>query len=314
VLTVKVMRIGTTLLWVVMTVVQLASTASIPQNKPALQQDFGYLGVRREHVQWPTPEELVSQLHSPNDQLRLDALHLLGLTDKEAHHPASPFTVVGQKVLTPDQIQLTYAALGQDSTQQAIIAIQDSEGQMTYAAVGVQTMKGWSRIAVFDCWCKYEMYSGQDALTKFVQLRPATQATLTTPQHFELVLRASGGGSGIYTQNEIHFRIRNNQIHEVLSFISRFRTGCARATKTPCEHLEARWFYPNAAIENKRGGVLVTAEGDFNPTSAQKMEWDIRALQNRHLQPAKCESFVWEEGAFQYKPAGKEIVCPEERP
>jgi hypothetical protein len=280
-------------------------------HNAAKHPDFGYVEVRREPAAWPTPEILVSRLRSSDEHVRLSALRLIGLTDKQAYHPiwsaGSPSGVVGQEVVIPDDIRLMYAALGVDPTLQAVIAVLDTEGQMTYAAVGVPTPKGWERIAVFDCWCKYEMYSGQDTIGEFVQLNPAPQSSRTNPQRFELVLRASGGGTGVYSQNEVHFRIRDGQLVDVLSFVSRYRNGCE--AKPSCEHLEARWFYPSA-VRDRPGGVLVTAQGDFNSASAQQVDWRIRALQNRHLRSAKCESYEWKEPAFRYVSIGEETACP----
>jgi hypothetical protein len=42
----------------------------------------------------------------------------------------------------------------------------------------------------------------------------------TTPQRQELALRASGGGTGIYTQNEAHFRLFHGELRHriVLGF------------------------------------------------------------------------------------------------
>jgi len=88
-------------------------------------------------------------------QVRLKGLLLIGVTEEQAHHAvwarASPTKVIGQEVATPDRVQLTSAALGSDAAQQAIIAVQDSEEQMAYAAVGVASTKGWERAAAFDC-------------------------------------------------------------------------------------------------------------------------------------------------------------------
>jgi hypothetical protein len=288
------------------------SPSLFPQDdKASWQPDFGSLDVRREPTEWPTPEVLVSQLRSNDDHVRLGALRLMGLTDKAAYHSiwsqTSPSTVVGQKLLKPDDIRLMYAALGPDSTQQAVIAVLDKEGQMALAAVGVPTAKGWKRLAVFDCWCKYDMRSAEDALGQFIQLHPAPEFDPTWPQHFELVFHASGGGTGIYGQNEAHFRVRNGRLVPVLSFVSRRERGCE--TKTSCDHLEARWFY-TSVVQDKPGGLLVTVEGDFNPMSAQKVDWEIRDLQNRYLRSAKCESYAWKETAFRYVAVGKSTRCP----
>jgi hypothetical protein len=288
------------------------SPSLFPQDDKATRQpDFGYLDVRREPAEWPTPERLVSQLRSSDDQVRLNALRLMGLTDKEAYHSiwsqTSPSTVVGQKLLKPDDIRLMYAALGPDSTQQAVIAVLDREGQMAYAALAAPTARGWKRVAVFDCWCKYDMGSAVDALGEFIQLHPAPEFNQTSPQHFELVFHASGGGTGVYGQNEVHFRVRSGRLVPVLSFVSRLERGCE--TKASCDHLEARWFYPSA-VQDKPGGLLVTVEGDFNPTGTQRVDWEIRELQNRYLRSARCESYEWKEAAFRYMTVGKSTICP----
>jgi hypothetical protein len=84
----------------------------------------GYLDVFTEQANWPSPEAVAQDLGSTGAATRLKALHLLGLTDEASHEtvweggrPMPP------RVVRPDQIELTYAALGEDATQQAVIAI-----------------------------------------------------------------------------------------------------------------------------------------------------------------------------------------------
>ena len=288
----------------------LVPWAAHGQAAPAFEEEVGYLGVSRERVAWPTPESLVAQLRSPIDQVRLKALLLMGLTEEQAHHAvwaqAWPTRVIGQEVATPDRVQLTYAALGNDAAQQAIIAAQDSGGQMTYAAVGVASPKGWVRVAAFNCWCKYEMYSGQDALGEFVQLRPAPQRSPETPQRSELVLKASGGGTGIYTQNEAHFRLHDGEVLRVLSFVSEFRS-CPLANECT---FEKRWFSP-AVVHGQAGGVLVESRGRGRYTAGNGLgiEASIRPLENRHLGPATCREYERDEEKFQHTPAGAAEPC-----
>jgi len=74
------------------------------------------------------------------------------------------------------------------------------------------------------------MYRGQDALAATVQIIPAPGPERRVPERFELVMRASGGGTGIYTQNEVHFPIHHGKPHGVISFESRHRScDCTRA-------------------------------------------------------------------------------------
>jgi len=171
--------------------------------------DTGELTVTNSRVSWPRPEEVLADLRSANDDTRLHAMYLIGVSDKEAHRnvwaQTSPTKILGQKVVTPDQIQLKYAVLGTDETKAAVLAVQAE--QMMYAAVALPYKNGWERIALLNCWCKYELGTSHDALDDFVQVVPAPDSRPDTAARYELVLRASGGGSGIYVQDEGHYRI-----------------------------------------------------------------------------------------------------------
>ena len=65
-------------------------------------EEFGYLFVAHDHVRWPSPESLLHDLRSPDDAVRRRALLLLGAGEQG----------IGQPVITPDQIAVYYAALG----------------------------------------------------------------------------------------------------------------------------------------------------------------------------------------------------------
>jgi len=195
-----------------------AQTSEAPAN-----QDVGSLAVHTERTAWPSPESVAAGLRSSDDQDRIKALVLLGLSEDQ-----DKITVWDQKsgkplpekqVLPVDIVQLFYAALGSDDTRAAVLAVAAS--QMTYAAVAIPSDKGWTRIATFDCWCKYDMNGPRDVLSEFVQLHYFFErGGLPNPQHYELVLRASGGGSGIYVQDEAHYRIRHGELRLVMSFTS----------------------------------------------------------------------------------------------
>jgi len=276
-------------------------SAAAQESIPVPIEESGYLGIRHYHVQWPTPESLVNDLRSKNDSVRLNALRLLGFNEQEANTTiwaqTSPTKVIGEAVVTPDQIELEYAALGEDATQQAILAVHATQKQLTFAAVAVPRPQGWERIAVFDCWCKYEMYLGQNALAESVQVRPAPDPSPSTPEHFELILRASGGGTGIYTQNEGHFRIRDNELHNVLSFVSR-RRACPPSE--PCK-IERRWFY-TTAFGNATGGILFEGRGGYASTSQPLVDYTVRDLEVRMLQEVTCSTYRWDQQSFRYEP------------
>jgi hypothetical protein len=277
------------------------------QSKPVWHEAFGVLESRTDTEHWPTPEALVKDLRSSDPQTRLEGLRLLGLEDSQTHRKiwaqTSPTRVIGEDVITPDKVQLTYAALGNDSTQQAILAVQSM--QMTYAAVAVPTNHGWKRIAVFSCWCKYEMTAGEDTLDDFVQLTLAPSGAEEMPWRFELVLSASGGGTGIYEKDEAHYRMINGQLRQVMAFISAKRS-CPMAD--PCD-LTKRWFTSTGA-KGHAAGILVEARGRFPQNlNGSRPASEVRELEDRHLQSTSCQVYNWNEKAFRYTPAGPFQPC-----
>jgi hypothetical protein len=283
-------------------------SAAAQESTPAPARDSGYLEVRHDHTPWPTPELLVKDLRSNDDKVRLQALRLLGFAEQERHTTiwaqTSPTEVIGEAVVAPDQIELGYAALGEDATQQAILAVQASQKQLTFTAVATPKADGWERIAAFDCWCKYEMYLGRDALAESVQVRPAPEPGPRTPEHFELILRASGGGTGIYTQNEGHFRIRDNELRNVLSFVSRRRSCPA---PEPCK-IERRWFY-TTAFGSVVGGVLVEGRGSYASTNQPLVDYTLRDLEVRMLREVTCSTYRWDQQSFRYEPFSAANPC-----
>lgn len=292
--------------------VLISVTAAAQESKPAGPEDTGYLHVDRTHTAWPSPESLVQGLRSRDDGVHLKALRLLGFGDQETHvevwSQTQPSRPVGQAVVTPDRIEASYAALGEDVTRQVIVAVEADQKQMTFAAVAVPAARGWERIATFDCWCKYEMYQGRDPLAESVQLRSAPEPGPQAPQHFELILRASGGGTGIYTQNEGHFRMHQGELRLVMTLVSR-RRSCDPTGPAPhwCD-VEKRWFY-TAGFGNVLGGALVTTRGRFPSDNAPEVLWFLRDLENRSLGEPTCSTYKWNAQSFQYEPVAATDPC-----
>ena len=255
--------------------------------------------IDREHVYWTSPESVLNGLRSSNDETRLSALKLAGLSDQQAHQAIwsegneGPSKVIGQEVVTPNRTQLMYASIGDDSTQQAILVL-DSSLQLTVAAVAVQKGIRWERVAVLICWCKYDMNLDQDALAEFVSLRGNSETDPTKPKHYELVVHSSGGGTGVYSQTETHFRIHRNELRNVISFISRYSNG------TPTVELERRWFTFAQIPDGTLRGVLVEAKGSWQPDKSPEIQWTVRGLRDRHLQKISCTAYRWEERSFRY--------------
>lgn len=259
----------------------------------------GYLGINVHRVAWPSPESLVNQLQSKKQEVRLKALKLLG-----AHRPwikvwsqTSPSRVIGKRVVAPDQVRLTYASLGAGPTQDAVIAVDLEQTQTVLAAVAIPKKSGWERIGVSSCWCKYEMYLDRDVLATTVQMRPAPDNP-AAGRRFELVLRASTGGTGTYTQHEDHFRIWHGDLQAVISFESRHLSCDPTASGEPCS-LHKRWFYATS-FGKVLGGVLISAQGSFRRRRQPPYEWILRQLQYGHLKTFSCSTYQWDAETFQY--------------
>jgi hypothetical protein len=274
---------------------------------PKNVEDDSNLYVHREHVTWPFPEYLLNNLRSSNDQIRLDALKLAGLTDEQAHEAVwssghdSPAKIISQNVVTPDRTELMYAALSEGASEQAIIAFEVRSLQSTYAAVAVQKGKGWERIAAMTCWCKYDMNPDQDMLAEFVSLRPGAESPLGKPQHYELVVHSSGGGTGIYTQYEAHFRVFRNELGNSLQFVRRFRSNIPTGPTPASVLLERRWFTMAPIANGVWGGILVEAKGTFVADRFPEIEWDVLRLQDMHLQRITCVAYRWNAESFRYE-------------
>jgi hypothetical protein len=280
-----------------------------PPIQAATKDDFGQLSVRLEHMAWPSPASIVRDLRSQDDGVRFKALLLLGVSEKLARIPVwsntTPSVVTGSEVVKPEQVELRYAALGSDETQQAIVVAQYVG---TFATAAVATPKsngtGWERIAIFDCGCKYE----RNVLDEFVSL---SQALEPSP-HFELVLRASGGGTGIYTQNEAHFRLYRGEMKAVISFVSRVQSFATGTPQQPSHwEIERRWFDPALPVslpDGRSESVAVLVESQAEAALAT-IDCLIPELQDRYLKRITCRPFRWNPKVFNYEPVSGPDPC-----
>ena len=266
---------------------------------PVLDQSLGSIVLWRTHTPWPKPESVVDGLRSADAQTRLAALGEMGVAGRSAYvverSDKPPYPVIGKQVVAPDEVRLIYAALGDSAQQQAIVAMYWL--QIVHAAVAIPTATGWQRIALLDCWCKYDL--SPDALSNFVKIEAAPAVGADIPEHFELVVHGSGGGSGVYTQTEAHFRVHRGELDKVLSFTSRHYSQDPTSPR-PEEMLLRSWFYVSP-VENSPGGVLVQAKGDFIGDNPPPAFFQVRNLEIRDLQHFHCTEFKWDEQAFRYE-------------
>jgi len=156
---------------------------------------IGELRVNRTHATWTSPESLARDLRSDDKAVRLKALRLVGTdtNNEELLADAVP------------EIELRYASLGEDRTKQAIVMVEASS--YAYAAIAVPSANAWVRIAVFECWCKYE----NTLLDDFVRVEYTHRGSQ------DLLLRASGGGTGLYEQTEARFALKGGELRKVSS-------------------------------------------------------------------------------------------------
>ncbi len=273
-------------------------------------EDVGSIHISREHVRWPAPSDLVGDLRSPDKQVRLKAFHLAGLSADDTEDTVwsrdTPSKAIGHAVVMPSQRQLRFAALGDDSSEQAIIAFEILQKSMLYVAVAVHTAQGWERIAASSCWCKYDVDASRDALVNFAQLQAAPEPSSANPQHYELVLRASGGGTGIYQQDEARFRVYHGELRTVLSFVSEHRENSS-AGPTPSLLLERRWFRAGPLSDGTWGGILVEAQGRYPAEKFPEIERQIKPLQDRHLDQISCQNYRWNVPQFLYHPVNASL-------
>jgi hypothetical protein len=296
--------------------IALASLAFLfppSEAKAATQEDFGQLIVRRDHVNWPSPLSVIRDLSSPDSNVRFKALLLVGVPEKLARIPvwnnATPAAVIGSEVVKPEQIGIRYAALGSDETQQAIVVAQ-VVGTYAFAAVAAQKLNGWERIAQFNCWCKYDAKSVIDS---FVSLSVAPDAARGDEnRRYELVLRASGGGTGLYRQDEVHFRLYKGEMKAVISFVSRVQSVPITGNPPPYLQIERRWFYPTLPIrlpEGRSESAAVLVESRGKTAVPPDVFFSLRQLQDRYLKGISCRTFRWDQVRFRYEPVTFANAC-----
>jgi hypothetical protein len=197
----------------------------------------------------------------------------------------------------PSEVELRYASLGTNDEQQAIVTVRMAP--MLFGAVAVEERGVWHHVANFSCWCKYE---AGDLIGKFVQIETGPDGGS------ELVLHASGGGTGVYTQNEARFRYYHGELHLVFSFVSRFRT-CDPTAPGPNQcQVERRWFYPQD-LESIPGSVLVESRLSFSSNSVPEVQFDSRDLELSRAKTFSCRAYTWNKEKLLYTQSSTSKPC-----
>lgn len=242
------------------------------------EADLGPLTMDYSHVPWPPPEQLLGDLRATEDEVRGRALALIGVPEKLG---SNDFGAI-------DETMLRYATLGDNEALQAIVGVR--QGPMVFGAVAAQKGNRWERIAAFSCWCKYEK---GDLLREVIRVVPAPGVSE------ELVLRASGGGTGIYSQQETRFRYLRGALQPVFTFVSHRRT-CEPA-RAFCE-VERRWFHVHY-WDAVAGGVLMESHFKIFPSADPGLELNsVRELETAHARNFSCKTYRWDVARVRYVP------------
>lgn len=241
------------------------------------EEDLGYVTLVRDHVAWPSPEEVIRGLRDSDGRRRGQAFDSMG---------------IGSTAM-PRQVALRFASLSSGSAQQAILTVDLGEARhgMVYGAIATEKANGWERIAAFSCWCKYER---GDLLSNF------TEVIRGADGEDELVVRASGGGTGIVVQDEVHFRMFGGELRTVLHFVS-FRRNCNAGSPGHfrCD-FESRRFL--IAPGDAGQAFVVTASGGFDAWKASTAEFERGDLELRHTSRLSCRAYRWIPERFVYLP------------
>jgi len=236
---------------------------------------------------WTSPESLLRDLQSPEKAVRLRVLRLLGVEATEFFDENRP------------EVSLRYASLGNDQTRQAIIQV--AALSRAYAVVAVPTADGWERIATFDSILRYRT---QPTLNDLLRVEFADHDDVYPGIPFkrpavELVLRASGGGSGLYEETEDRFWMHNGEFRHVLTFVTKYDSFIAGSGGMTVH--ERRWF---------RDSQLVEARATVS--SEEEISWDL--TEPTRFKSVSCTPYKWDAASFKYVRSGPARPCKHEPP
>jgi hypothetical protein len=151
------------------------------------------------HVAVPSPTEFLNQLLSPDSQVRIKALQLVGVSKLFLMQK----TATGEDYTISSQARLLYGRYLQDRDL-AVIVLQMHDTD--WASVLLRDSSGWERIGILNCWCRYD----SNPLEAFVGLRSIAQQPQT-----QILVHESGGGTGLYDRTLTVFALRNGKLKTI---------------------------------------------------------------------------------------------------
>ena len=265
----------------------LSLATSAQSSEPNPKADLGSIELNYARIAWPVPESLIKNLRADDAETRIRALKQIGV-------PEDGLAKIDEK---PSEVQLLYASLGTNDQQQAIVAVRIAP--MLFGAVAVPENGVWHRVTSFSCWCKYE---AGDLIGDFVHVEAGPDGGS------ELVVHASRGGTGVYTQNEVRFRYYRDKLRLVIFFASRFRT-CDPTAPGPAQcHAERRWFYPSNGSSIPES-VLAESRFSFPANSLPGVRSEIRDFELSRAKTFSCTAYAWDKEKFIYTESGPSSPC-----
>lgn len=251
----------------------LSIAAALGQS-PASER-VGTLRINRTRVTWSSPESLVRDLRSNDDQIVLRATHLLG---------------VDEKFFAPDDIELRYVEFGPGRLKYAIILT--SGLNEAFAAIAAPKGETWERFTVIGCFCQY----GGEQLDHFARVDfsgvPGDLAK-------DLIIMARAGGTGIVVDTEVHFRLRGENLQPVFSFVSR-KDAHVFGPGGGSLH-ERRWFEDGQLVEE----TATVKDNDFG---------DWKSIDDRNFKSKICRPYKFDDANFRYIPSGPAKACAAKTP
>jgi hypothetical protein len=210
---------------------------------------------------------------------------------------------------SPWQSLLRYVALGDDATQDAVLAFQVRN--LVLIAVAVPENGKWNRIASFKCICasnnssdSYGTADGGDLVGTTVDIGRFSDRGF---ERHDLVLRVidfpqSGGlitSFDEYVQHEAHFRVFGNALHRTIEFNSR-NHSCGRG-QSNCV-LTRRWFYFQrfGPVSTIPGRILVEAEGIAENRADHPSRTDV---EDRNLKFTSCSTLLFNDKTHEFETA-----------
>jgi hypothetical protein len=289
-------------------IAQSSGKTAQKQGPGMFQKEVGSLYSRYDRSTWQSPEAVLADLRSREDDKRLNAFRLLGAADKDAYAFIHGKNEDWEEVATPWQSELRYSALGDDGIQDAVVAVQVRN--LVMIAVAVPKDEHWERVAAFKSICpsnntldSYGSANGSNLIGATVDVGRFQDKG---SERYELILSVIDfliEGERVlsfneYVQHEAHFRLYVGKLLRTISFER--RTHSCRNAQKECS-IQRRWFYHQGFgfTHSVAGAILVEAEGVTRAGAFEPYQTD---LEEQDLRFRSCSTLRFNNQAHRFEP------------